>query len=130
MALPDDNKQVRQLARAVTAGELTRDAYRHQRRQLIDRYAGEKSLVGEQFSASTATIPDLPVVRAPAVPAPAVPNSAAAGTLASAADLSADDAVIDDGLGSHGRHDLWIGILAAMAVVLGAAGLVLLMFFR
>ncbi len=114
MALPDDNKQVRQFARAVTAGELTRDAYRRQRSELIDRHAGEApTSVGGQFAANTATMPDLPVV----------PDLAAVGVTTVAEGLPAD-------AGSHGRRDLLIGILVAMAVVLGAAGLVLLMFFR
>lgn len=108
MALSEDNQQLRELARAVMAGELARDEYRRQRRVLIDRYAGEQPVPVSVPAATAADSPTLPELRAVVVPPePAEPAPA-----------------VDAGR----SHDLLLGMVA-IAVVLAVLGGVLAWFW-
>lgn len=57
MSLSDDSQQLRQLARAVMAGELTRDEYHRQRRVVIDRYAGDAPVTALPLSSVVESSP-------------------------------------------------------------------------
>lgn len=106
MSLPDDNLQLRKLARAVMRGELDRAEYQKQRRALIDSYTGHAGAADDTDLTDPGNVPVLHVEPAPADLPPAastVPNQPALPTPA--------------------RADLWIGLVAVIAVVLVVVGL-------
>lgn len=107
-----ESDALRRLARDAMSGATTREQYAWNRRQVLDRYAGE-----EPLSAADAddTRPGIPVLE-PAVPdprpAPAVAKPVSAVLPATAEDGSADSA-----------RDLWIGVVAVAAVLLALGAL-------
>lgn len=131
MSLSDDSQQLRQLARAVMSGELTRDEYHRQRRALIDRYAGDAPVTALPLSSvvESSPLPGVEHTQPNGVGAPTQPYRhpgdditlmAGDGKARAATPAPAGG----DGHGQVSGRDLVIGVLA-VAVVLAVLGGVL-----
>lgn len=124
MTLEQDSQLLRQLARAVMAGELTRDEYRRQRRVVIDRYAGD---------APVATRPLSDVVEASPLPGGAehtLPNTTPTVPYRQTDDITMmggdraqrKNPQPEAGAAAGAHNDLWIGIVAVAFVLLVVGG--------
>ncbi|MFZ5755277.1 MAG: hypothetical protein ACOY3X_00065 [Pseudomonadota bacterium] len=130
MSLSDDSQQLRQLARAVMAGELTRDEYRRQRRAVVDRYAGDAPVTALPLSSVVESSPrpgaepTMPnTVSTPTVPYkhPGDDITLMAGDRKPA---GASAPVREEApAATSGGHDLWIGVAAVAVVLLVLGGL-------
>lgn len=99
MGVSEDSQELHRLARAVMAGELTREEYRRQRGVLIDRHAGDVPMTSQPLAA----LRD-PVLRA-------------------STEQAASNALTGNRRASGNRADLWIGVAAVGIVLLVIAGL-------
>ena len=116
MGLREDNQKLRQYARAFMYGELARDDYRRRRRELVDAYSGDPAAPAEVSGTAVrqlvdATAPNLPRAVANA------PGQARVPLVDPAADRQ------DDAPRHHRQGDVWIGLVAVLAVVAVVAGL-------
>lgn len=110
MSLPEDNQQLRKLSRAVMRGEMTRAEYQQNRRRMIDSYTGDTGAADD----TDLTDPGMrPAVTAVAAPMPAEPRQIE--TTAVRAPVQVTNEAADHG-------DLWIGLVAVIAVMLVIAG--------
>lgn len=130
MSLTEDSQLLRQLARAVMSGELSRDEYRRQRRVVIDRYAGDAPLATRTLS----TVADVPPrVGAehtqPNTLSPTVPYRSPDGDITmmggDRAARRAEPAAPEPSppASATGHHDLWIGMAAVLLVLLAIGGM-------
>ena len=120
MSLPEDNQQLRKFSRAVMRGEMTRSEYQQQRRRMIDGYTGD---TGAADDMDTTNPGDQPAV---AALDSTLPKQARAG----APDITAVRAplVVPDQSQPADNRDLWVGLVASLAVFLIIVGLLAYVF--
>lgn len=101
---------LRRMAREAMSGATTREQYAYNRRQVLDRYAGE-----EPLSAADAdeTQPGIPVLE-PVAPAPR-PGPVTSAPVAPSPPAPA--------VGADSARDLWIGVAAVVVVLLALGAL-------
>lgn len=120
MSLPEDNQQLRKFSRAVMRGEMTRAEYQQHRRRMIDGYTGDTGAADDADSTDPGNMPALN----------AMESTQPTQTRAPVADVTGVRPTLakEDSTKSADHRDLWVGLVASLAVFLALVG-VLAYFF-
>lgn len=114
MSLPEDNQLLRKYSRAVMRGEMTRPEYQQQRRRIIDSYTGD---AGTDDDMDTTNPGGQAVLPAQDSTQPKQARAVAQEITSVRAPLKAPDREQ-----TADNRDLWVGLVASLAVFLIVVG--------